>query len=1510
MKALKYIFWIILTLLLIFYIIPAVTFQIPYFQKKISEEASKTLHEKLGVEVNIGNVNFEFFNKIILKDLYLEDQSGDTLFQAKRLSAGFEFLPLLKGRLRFETVQLFSFQFNLNKESTESPLNLQFVIDAFASKDTTEKDTKIDLQIKRLNLRRGNFSYRVKDEPQTPGKFNSRDVEIKDLSAKLKLKTLTKDQLIADFLNLAFSEKSGTEIQRLAFDIKANRDSVQIGSFQIKLPNTALSLKEISANLREVEYPEDYFSKAFFKLQIEPSTIHPKDMKAFLPVLSNFKDDVTLEGFLSGNTSHLELTDLTIRDGNELRFKANVELSDITSPTNIFINGQVEESFISSESIRKMANNFSQNPVDFPPQIFQLGNVYFTGNVTGFFHHLSAHGTFRTDIGTIQTDINIGKNDQFFINGEIASEELDINRLMNSTDYGIASFDINVNTRQGANKKFSGDINAIVKKFEYKGYSYENMSLTGAFTPQSFSGKFNLDSQEGKINAEGLFVLNGENSEFNFSAEVEQILLDKLNLSQKYSDSDLSFKVLADFTGNNIDNLIGDVYLSDVKFNTNNGGYYLDTFNIKASRVESEKLLTLKSDLVNGEIRGIYSFSGIVPAVNRLLNSYLPSLFEVSKSKKTENPNNFSINLSINGTQELSQILDLPFILFNKTRITGQYNSIYDKFRLELYSPRMGYGKNLIESGTILAENPGNTIKIDVNGVSLQKNDKKLPFTVSINAANDNVDTRLKWDSNMGKMYLGELGFSTRFSKMDQKSPLNTSITLHQTNAIFNDTKWTIHPTTIDIDSGKIAINRLRIDHDDQFVQIGGIISNSPDDSLRVDLNKVDLEYVFTTLNIPALQFGGLASGYVNAQDIFKTRKLSTSLDVTDFSFNQTLFGDLNLSGAWDDEAQGIVMRGNIYQNDSTTIDVDGIIYPVTEELSIVFDAQNTDASFLRKYMQNVASNVSGRLFGKMRLFGDLNKPTVEGDVFVRNGGFGIEFMNTYYTFTDTVRCHANEFIIDNINFIDKSGRKALANGYVRHDRFDDFNYFAELTFDNFLVYNATESQNPNIYGTVYASGSTDISGTEDILNINVRMRNDKNTRLVLNFMEIPDASNYDFIRFVNKKPDTATVVGKEYEEYLKLVSNKPIYMNSSSGTDIRFNMILDANPDASVELIMDPITDDRIRTTGNASNLIIEYGTRTPLKVKGKYTIEQGKYNFSFQQMLFRDFNIREGSSVSFSGDPYDAIFDVSAIYSTNANLGDLNPNLIEYAGRSSIQTNCVLDITGPMAHPNIKLNLEIPESEYIERQIKNYINTEDMMNRQVAFLLAFGRFFTPAEYANENSRMNDLSIFASSTLSSSLSNLINSFTNNIIQVGTRIRTEDPNSMTKTEVDLSLSSQLLDNRLILNGNLGYRDYHSQMDDSGLTPFVGDFDLEYKLTPNGSIRLKAYSHYNYRYYYGDSRSKTTQGLGIVFRKDFDHISELFGKKRTNNLAPADTIPASIPTDSVSVGQESSFIRFK
>ncbi len=1502
MKRLKYIIWILLFFVWVLYILPVGLLQVPYIQEKFSEKASEVLEEKLGVETKIGKVDFEFFNKLILKDLYLEDQAGDTLFQAKRLAAGFEFIPLLKGKLRFETIQLFSFQVNLNKENTESPLNLQFVIDAFANRDTTKKKSNIDLKIKTLNLRRGNFTYRIKDATSTPGIFNAKNLRVSDLSSKIHVKSWTKDSLIASFSHLSFSEQSGMEIQRIAFDLSATKYKAKISRLELKLPNSLLNIKDITADYSQALYPEEYLSKTTFNLDIEPSSILMGDLRAFIPAFSNFKDKISIKGNLSGKMESLLLQNFELQESNRMLIKANLQLLDINDRRNIFIRGRIDQSFISDESIRRIANSFSDKTIDLPPQINQLGDIRFEGEVSGYLHHLSTYGIFNTDIGTIRADINIGRENGLFIDGKIESDMLDMKKLMSDSNYGNTSFSIQVNAKEGANKKFSGEGNASIKQFEYKGYVYENLSMVGAFTPESFSGKLNLNTQDGNIKAEGLFALKGEHSKFNFYAEAENINLDKLNLSKKYKNSELSLNIRANFTGNNVDNILGNIDLTEIKFNTEKGKYYLDTFRVEANQEGNEKLLVLNSDIVNGEVRGMYSFTGIAPAINRLVSNYLPAIVPSQTKQKQENANNFSFEFTIEDTEELSSILKLPFVLFNKTKLVGQYNSIYDKFRLELYSPKLQYGKSAVESVMITADNSGNTLNLDINGVSLQKNNKKIKFSADIDARDNNVSSKLNWNSEVRNQYSGEFAFNTLFSKDRNKSPLRTNIEVLQTNTTFNDSIWTIHPASVVIDSAGIKINDLKINHDDQFILVDGKISKDPEEKIMVNLNKVDLEYVFTTINIPALEFGGIASGYVNAADLYHTRKLSTDLHVDGFSFNSTRFGDLTLEGIWDENKQGIIMKGNIFKNDTTKVLVDGIINPVKEELSIVFDARNADASFLRKYMKNIAKDVSGNLTGKLRLFGSLNDPTVEGDVFVSNGRFGIEFLNTYYTFSDSVHCRPDEIIIKDINFYDKNGWAALANGSVRHKLFEDFNYSATLVFDNFLVFNATERQNPYLYGTVYGTGSANIRGTENLVNIDVSMRNTKNTRLSLNFMEESDIGNYDFIHFVDKKADTTLLV----EKYFSMASNKPIYLKSGEKTDIRFNLNLESTPEAVVDLIMDPITGDKIRTYGQG-HLQVSYGTRIPLRMNGKYTIDRGKYNFSLQQVIFRDFDIREGSSVSFHGDPYTAILDIKAAYSVMANLSDLNPDLVQYAGRSSVMTNCVLDITGAMKHPDIKFDIEVPESDYIERQIKNHINTEDMMNRQMVYLLVLNRFYTPAEYVSTgNLQTNDLSMLASSTLSSSLSSIVNSFTDNI-QVGTRIRTENPEAMTGTEVELMLSSQLLDNRLILNGNLGYRDYSYMKDDGqGLPPFVGDFDLEYKLTPGGGVRLKAYNHYNYRYYYLDSRSKTTQGLGVIFRKDFDRIDELFGRKKKYFTFPPDSSSNNFPK----VNSGTDFIRFR
>ena len=1499
-KKFKYIIWGSLFFLWLVFFMPAGLLSIPWIQKKISEIASERLRTTLGVPVSIGNIDFEPFNKLILKDLYLEDQQGDTLFQAKRLGVGFEFLPLFKGKIRIRSAQLFSFQFNLSKENDQSPLNLQFVIDAFASKDTTKRETNIDLAIRNFIMRRGTFTFRVKDAPETQGKFNAKDLRFTDISSKIHVEKLTNSELVANIERLILKEQSGIVVRRIALGLDFSKDSAAISNLEILLPNSSLTLENVLADFRNVPDSGSYIKDSEIALQISPSNVCLKDFRAFVPAFANFKDLLNISGKVSGKINDLQLTDFFLTNTNKLTFQANLAVKNLADEKDIYISGAVENSFIPAAEIEKIANNFSKNPIHFPEPVLRLGNIRFEGKISGLLRNLTAFGLFNTDVGSIRTDITIGSAQTNFIKGEIQSHDLNLRKFLASDDYGMADFNIHIDAQQNRNNKYEGNVNARVNSIEFKRYTYENIDLKGSFTENSFNGILNIDSPDGKLSSEGFVRLDGSNSIFNFSAQVEHVKLDRLNLSTKYKNSRLSFNVNVDVTGNNIDNLLGHIKLTNTRFATEKGRFRLDSLIVSSYVTETNnKVLSIHSDLIAGNIVGNYSFRDIVPAFRETGNLFLPALVKVP-GRKVTSENNFEMAINIQDLEKLANVLDLPFVLYDNVKIQGNYNHASSKFNLEISLPKWSVNKMQLKDCSIKLENKNNTEALLLVNATQLKNDKTNRIAATFNVSNNNIDSKLKWNDKSDQ-YNGIFNILTKLTERTGEFPLKTEINISESEATFKGAVWNINPSQIVLDSAKIKIKRLYVGHADQFAAIGGVISRNPEDSLRIDLNKVNLAYIFDILNLKPFEMGGIVSGHAVAKDIYNTRQLSTLLNVENFSFNKAVLGNLNLLGIWDDEQEGIRMLGDVYKNDSSNMQITGMLAPVKGMLDFKFKAQNVDASFLRRYLNDVAKDISGEISGEINLFGSFSEVTFAGDVFVKNGSFGVEFLNTTYTFSDYVYLKPDEISIRNVTFFDKFGNKAIVNGSVRHQFLSNFVFSANMNATNFLVFNATERTNPLFFGTAFGTGRLDIRGTESLINFDLNMRTNENTKITLNFMEQSDIAEFNFINFVSRTPSGTDAY---LDKILSQLTNKPASIRSESGTELRFNVQLTLTPDATIDLIMDLVSGDKIRAYGQGV-MNIRYGTNTELWLSGRYVIERGTYNFSFQQALFRDFQIRSGSSVTFNGDPFAATLDIIAIYSLSANISDLSQALAQQTARLNIPINAVLKIAGPMERPNISFDIEAPNSEeHIQRQIRALINTEEMMNRQIVYLLVLNRFYTPNTESVLTQRSNNELTFLASTLASQISNILGSSLGENFQVGAFYTA---NNADDREMSLMLSSQLLNNRLIINGNFGYRDNLARN-----TSFIGDVDVEVLLTKSGSIRARFYNHFNDRFYSLRS-AYTTQGAGLVFMREFDNFRYIFRRR----LWLASPFPAPIPmpvekTDSVTsyLFPEDNFLRFK
>ena len=332
--------------------------------------------------------------------------------------------------------------------------------------------------------------------------------------------------------------------------------------------------------------------------------------------------------------------------------------------------------------------------------------------------------------------------------------------------------------------------------------------------------------------------------------------------------------------------------------------------------------------------------------------------------------------------------------------------------------------------------------------------------------------------------------------------------------------------------------------------------------------------------------------------------------------------------------------------------------------------------------------------------------------------------------------------------------------------------------------------------------------------------------------------------------------------------------------TVYRMNLQVAANPDGEMILVMDPIGGDRMRARGNG-NLRIEYeSANDEMKMFGSYALTQGSYNFTLQDIIIKDFTIKPGSSIAFHGDPLAATLDIQAVYSVNANLSDLDESFLQDKdlNRTNVPVHALLKVSGDMQQPDISFDLEFPTlTQDTYRKVRSIVSTEDMMNRQIIYLLALNRFYTP-DYMGATTKGNELVSVASSTISSQLSSMLGQLSDNW-SIAPNFRS-DKGDFSDMEVDLALSSYLLNNRLLFNGNFGYRD--KALNNNS---FIGDFDIEYLLNKSGNIRLKAYNRYNDQNYYVKS-ALTTQGVGIMFKRDFDNIFSFLRrlKKKDNDKA--------------------------
>lgn len=1428
---------------------------------------AEELSQLFDTNVQIKRIDIGLLNRVIIDDLLVDDKKGDELVKITRLSAKFDIVPLFGGKISINNVQLFGFNINLSKENPETPANFQFLIDTFAKEEKSESNSSIDLRINSILIRRGKIAYNLLSAPETPGRFNANHIDIQNIIANISLKAFTSDSINAVIKRLSIEEASGLDIRKLGLKLTANDKQMNIDNFTLQLPNSSFNLDTLQCNYDSLASFSNFAEEVQFKVKTGPSYFTPSDIAPFTTALSHFQDPIELQFEVFGKVNNIECPYLDIHSGDILRLKCEAFLQGLPQFNEAFVFGKVSELYINQRGINFLVKNFAADESKTPSIANNLGDVSFKGEITGYFSDLVTYGTLSSDVGAIKTDIKVSTNKEaasFSYSGTIQTDSLQLGKLLNNKELGGTAFQMHINGSHVKKQTPDISLDGLISFFTFKDYRYEDILLDGRFNRSGFNGNVALNDPNGSIYLDGIINLNQEIPTFDFTASIKDFAPHNLNLTSAYVDTDFSMNLRANFEGNSIDNLNGEINLDDFVYNSPDKDYYLDNLNVKATHSKEINSIIINSEFINAKISGQYKYKDIPTSFLGVLHRYLPTFIPLPKRART-NHNNFTVDLKVENTELLSTVFNIPLFLYKPISLKGYINDEKDKIEVSAHLPRFKYNNKYYESGVILCNNNDSTFNTEVRLTQLKRNGS-VNIALLATAENNCILTNLNWGNSAEATYSGKLTAHAAFEKREDKS-LKTTVDIRPTTVIINDSIWNIHPAQITIEPKNIQIDDFSITQGERFLNIEGVVSEDPASLLKLNLNHINIGYVFDIINVTDdVSFEGDATGTAYARHLFNDPKLETQLEIKDFALNKGLLGDLNLYGAWDNESKGIFLDGHIQEDSISNAFVKGYIYPIAPNsgLDLNISAENLSINFIEKYTESIMQELKGRVSGDVHFYGKFKELTLDGKV-MADASIAFDMLNTRFLAKDSVRVSPEGIFFDKLKISDPEGHTGTVDGYVRFKHFKNINYRLDMHIDNMLVMNTKETPDFPFYGTVYATGNALLSGNGiDGFNANIAVTTNRNTTFTYSIASTMAAASNQFITFVDKTPRR---IVEDVDFYTSSSIFKDEEKKPDEQTDIRLNLLVDATPDATIKIIMDPVSGDYISARGNG-NIRTEFYNKGDVRLFGNYTIQQGIYKFSLQEVIRKDFLIRNGSSIRFNGPPIDATLDINAYYTvSSASLNDLIPDASSIVQQPNIRVNCLMDLTGNLTNPTLSLGIELPnERDEIQALVRNYISTEEQMNMQMLYLLGIGKFYMEA--SNGASQSDMMTSVLSSTLSGQLNNMLSQIIdNNNWNIGTNLSTGEK-GWTDVEVEGVLSGQLLNNRLLINGNFGYRD-----NPMSNTNFVGDFEAEYLLNQSGDIRLKAYNETNDRYY--TKTNLTTQGVGIMFKKDFNKWRDLF-----------------------------------
>lgn len=1455
-----------------------VAVQSPRIQTALAQYAAKRLEKSLPAEVSIGRLTVRPFDALVLEDVLLKDPQAciegmDTVAYVRNLTAKFSLGGLLrKGAAHVGRLKLDGGQFNLGFEPPDgSTMNIMRVLGIGESKSEGGKMQWGKLLNAKL-VEITDFHFRManpvsEEEMALEGRsYGEGEVNWNNFSIHVQ-------ELLATQLDIADSHITGT-VERLRFTEKstgftvreASAQKVDVGEEKAAIEGLRLAVGESDVYLNHfiMDGPMSNYGKFVDRIWLD-ADIRPGSYLA-LPTLRCFSsalEGITfsgkLQGQLRGYVNDFKLDNILIEDReNGVRAAVSGSMSGLPNTRLTQLNFQVRELDFGLDRLGGFVQAWAPDTGLDLSGLAKGEDFHFRGNVSGQLDQLRVQGEITSSVGSAQTDLTlsgaVGRPAPIVIGGKVRTENLDLGRILGNSSLGPMTLRTAVEATFPRGGDMQVRIDTLqVSRLHAMGYDYSNISAVGTYRSDAFDGRIIAADPNLNFLFQGIFNLSGNtrNAQYRFFASLGYADLHALHLDSR-ERSKVSFQASSNFLRTDKQDLLGDITLSGISLESDTGHHNIGDVVIRAHSSDNLNRIRIESSFLEGTLVGDQGPDTFLSDLKALVvEKDLPALLQ--EKPKPWSGAGYDLSLKVKQAQELLNFLVPGLYVERNTTLSLKVDAADTLVTASLRSGRLAYKDKFIKDLRLSFGNAGGVQNATITGKEISLSGAQiLGNNITLFADDNHFGLGYTFDNGGEDDTHAQLYLSGDLSR-DAEGLLVSARAL-PSNLYYKGNGWGLSSEEITFRGGDIRIENFLARHNDETLLVHGGYSPIRSDTLSIRMDKFDMGLLNTLSgDLPAI--GGYATGHamvVSPTEPSMGLLVSVTCDSTYVAGER--MGQLFLSSVWDEDNKRFNASASNLLDGKKNLDVDAYYHPKSRAIHAAAQLERLNLGYAAPLLSSLFHQFGGGLSGQVSLDGTLDKYHLSSkDLRIEDGLLMLDYTRVPYRAEGPLELNDQGLFFRGVSLTDGLGGKGSINGSILlGNGFGDIGLDTHVQLTGMKVLDLPRGVNNLMYGTATATGRADVTGplSKILLNINASTSGPGDLHLTLGSSS--EGSAREMLTFTQEP--------EEVEEDPYEVMMAAATQEDSKGTDLEVKLRIRATPELQVNIDVD---ESSLSASGSGT-IELEY-KRDNFGMGGDYNISQGSFLFSAMNLVTRKFTIQDGSSIRFNGDVWDTDLDVRGLYTTKASLAGL---IADETAVSRRAVNCGINIKGRLSNPEVNFSIDVPDlNPATQAQVEGALNTVDKVQKQFVYLLLAGNFL-PAEESG-------ITTSGSDALLSNMSSIMSGQINNIFQkldipldMGLNYATTQTGS---NLFDVALSTQLFNNRVIVNGTVGNK---QMMGGTTTNEVAGDMDIEVKLNRSGSLRMKLFTHSADQYTsYLDNSQR--HGGGVSFQKDFNTFRELF-----------------------------------